>query len=96
MVSSPPVIWWAAPGTSESAGTWPAGTTAPLEIRTTSMCMPWTRFAKATPHRMEGSQALIVCTQSQRSRQVWQLTLGRHSMAHTRTMRHSRMMNRTM
>ena len=40
IVSRPPVIWWAAPGTRESAGTWEAGTTAPLEVWTTSMCMP--------------------------------------------------------
>ena len=90
----PPVSWWEAPLRSVCAGTRAGSTTAPSAVRTTSMRMPWTRLAKATPHRTEGIQALIVWAQSQASRQARELILLRHSMAQTRTIRHSRMRNR--
>ena len=91
----PPVIWCEAPWIRTSVGTSLAGTGAPEAVSMTSILMPWTRLAKAAPHRIEGVQALIVCAQSQRSRQAWSLIFSRHSIAQIRTMRHRRMRRRT-
>ena len=57
----------------------------------TSIFMPCTRLANATPHSTAGSQAPIVCAQSARSRHTAELILPRHSSAQIRTMSASRM-----
>jgi hypothetical protein len=60
---------------------------------TTSISMPCTRLAKATPHSTAGTHAPTVCAQSHRFRQAGSSILARHSIAQIRTISASRMMS---
>ena len=59
----PPVSWWVALASDWSTSV--GSTTVPVATSTTSIFMPWTKFAKATPSRIGTSHAEIVCAQSQ-------------------------------
>ena len=63
---------------------------APLSYLPTSIDIPWTRLANATPHRTDTIQDDAVWATSHPLRQASVLICLRHSMAQMRTIRHTR------
>ena len=85
---NPPVSWWVAVASDEATAV--GSTTIPERWSTTSIIMPCTKFAKATPSSRGTSHAEAVWIQSQVRRHFSAAIFERHSRATTRTMRHTR------